>query len=55
VIIAQNIIKGFEEAIQRFIRTWPGKNLSLENKTLVDNLVAFLRRDEIEVRLYTKS
>ncbi|MFX0201224.1 MAG: phospholipase D-like domain-containing protein [Candidatus Hodarchaeota archaeon] len=32
-----------------------GENLSLANKTLVDNLVAFLRRDGTEVRLYTKS
>jgi len=32
-----------------------GENLSLENKTLVDNLVAFLRRNEVEVRLYTKT
>ncbi|MBU4186144.1 MAG: helicase, partial [Proteobacteria bacterium] len=32
-----------------------GENLSLENKTLVDNLVAFLYRHEVEVRLYTKT
>jgi len=31
------------------------ENLSQENKTLVDDLVDFLRRDEVRVRLYTKS